>query len=111
MTTPTSSIASVPVTIPSPPNPMQEGGLDTPPILVGVGQLVTVLVRIIWFNTLPLPVGVVMTRQLVMILVMVLVGIILRQPSVLGNCEGRRLIDGGKGSGGRGIYKTKRQYY
>ncbi len=107
MTTPTSSIASVPVTIPSPPNPMQEGGPDTPPILVGVGQLVTVLVRIFWFNTHPLPVGVVMTRQLVM----VLVGIILRQPSVLGSCEGRRLIDEGKGSGGRGIYKTKRQYY
>ncbi len=71
MTTPTSSIASVPVTIPSPPpsapNPVQEG-----------------VAPFIFFtpDMAPLTVGVVMTGQLDMMLVMVLVGIIWEQVSV-----------------------------
>ncbi len=57
MTTPTSSIASVPVTIPSPPPSAAQGGVapsiwfNTPPLIVGVvmaGQLDMVLVGIIW---------------------------------------------------------------
>ncbi len=57
-TTPTSSIASVPVTIPSPPPSAAQGGVAPS----------------IWFNTPPLTVGVVTTGQLVMVIV--LVGII-----------------------------------
>ncbi len=66
MTTPTSSIASVPVTIPSPPPSAAQGGV-APFIL---------------FNTAPLTVGVVMAGQLDMMLVTVLVGIIWEHVSV-----------------------------
>ncbi len=66
MTTPTSSIASVPVTIPSPPPSAAQGGVAPS----------------IWFNTPPLTVGVVMVGQLDMMLVMVLVGIIWERVSV-----------------------------
>ncbi len=66
MTTPTSSIASVPVTIPSPPPSAAQGGVAPS----------------IWLNTAPLAVGVVMAGQLDMMLVMVLVGIIWEHVSV-----------------------------
>ncbi len=68
MTTPTSSIASVPVTIPSPPLSAAQGGVAPS----------------IWLNTPTLTVGVVMAGQLDMMLVMVLVwvGIIWEHISV-----------------------------
>ncbi len=94
MTTPTSSIASVPVTIPSPPPSAMQGGVAP----------------FIWFNTPPLIVGVFISGQLDMMLVMVLVGIIWEQSLTRTVVDGEGSHDGGgEGShdgGGEGSHDS-----